>query len=82
MGDFSPVPLLYSVFSDHSFLLLDVSKKQMEQRKNHYVSQYAFKWDDHGNLCKSGFTACFSEKILAVFLRRVLQLSDAGRQER
>ena len=53
-GDFSSVPLLYSFFSDCSFLLLDVSEKQMEQRKNHYVCRYAFKWDDHGNLCKSG----------------------------
>ena len=63
-GDFSSVPLLYSFFSDCSFLLLDVSEKQMEQRKNHYVCRYAFKWDDHGNLCKSVFAACFSEKIL------------------
>ena len=68
-GDFSSVPLLYSFFSDCSFLLLDVSEKQMEQRKNHYVCRYAFKWDDHGNLCKSVFTACFSEKILVVFFK-------------
>ena len=51
------------------FLLLDVSEKQMEQRKNHYVCRYAFKWDDHGNLCKSVFAACFSEKILVVFFK-------------
>ena len=68
-GDFSSVPLLYSFFSDCSFLLLDVSEKQMEQRKNHYVCRYAFKWDDHGNLCKSVFAACFSEKILVVFFK-------------
>ena len=68
-GDFSSVPLLYSFFSDCSFLLLDVSEKQMEQRKNHYVCRYAFKWDDHGNLCKSVFTVCFSEKILVVFFK-------------
>ena len=68
-GDFSSVPLLYSFFSDCSFLLLDVSEKQMEQRKNHYVCRYAFKWDDHGNLCKSVFNVCFSEKILVVFFK-------------
>lgn len=69
LGIFPQFSLLYSFFSDCSFLLLDVSEKQMEQRKNHYVCRYAFKWDDHGNLCKSVFAACFSEKILVVFFK-------------